>query len=265
MIKIYNNGKDFYNDNKNFLLASPYTEVFFRLDSIYLLETNKKEYAIKAYSNNKALVCLKKEPYSTLFFGDIELVEEMLTFMINNGYEIYNYLCPTLLGDELMNGFNNKEYCFDKGLSMDFMEAKNKYIGKTESVEKAREEDVDEIYSLTLSFIKDCNLDDVVIKDNIRKSIDNYRIIRIDNKIVSMAKMVNNTEKDMKLTYVYTKDEYRGYGYAKNICGSIVNEIIDMGKIATLNVDQNNPISNHVYSKIGFKKVFSQAVYVLKK
>ena len=33
MIKIYDNGTDFYNENKEFLLTNVYSEVFFRLDS----------------------------------------------------------------------------------------------------------------------------------------------------------------------------------------------------------------------------------------
>jgi len=38
-------------------------------------------------------------------------------------------------------------------------------------------------------------------------------------------------------------------------------DFIDMGFIATLNVDINNPISYHLYSSIGFKKLFTQGIY----
>ena len=34
-----------------------------------------------------------------------------------------------------------------------------------------------------------------------------------------------------------------------------------MNEVATLNVDKKNPISNHLYASLGFKKLFSQGVY----
>ena len=58
-----------------------------------------------------------------------------------------------------------------------------------------------------------------------------------------------------------TKPEYRGMGYARKLVNYAKNEIIAQGKIATLNVDKKNPISNHLYSSLGFKKVFSQGIY----
>ena len=50
-------------------------------------------------------------------------------------------------------------------------------------------------------------------------------------------------------------------GYARKLVNYAKNEIIAQGKIATLNVDKKNPISNHLYSSLGFKKVFSQGIY----
>ena len=70
-------------------------------------------------------------------------------------------------------------------------------------------------------------------------------------------------EKNITLipTEVYTRDEYRNFGYARKIVNTIKNEILDMNEVATLNVDKKNPISNHLYASLGFKKLFSQGVY----
>ena len=44
--------------------------------------------------------------------------------------------------------------------------------------------------------------------------------------------------------------------------GADGNGIVSIEKTATEgNVDQLNPISNHIYASLGFKKVFSQGVY----
>ena len=39
------------------------------------------------------------------------------------------------------------------------------------------------------------------------------------------------------------------------------NEILSMGKLATLNVDKKNPISNRLYLSLGFKRILSQSEY----
>ena len=61
---------------------------------------------------------------------------------------------------------------------------------------------------------------------------------------------------------IYTKKEYRGLKYARMVVNTLKNEIISMGYKATLNVDEKNPISYHLYTSLGFKRMFSQAIYL---
>ena len=79
-----------------------------------------------------------------------------------------------------------------------------------------------------------------------------------------MAKIAPSSSTSKKISDVYTRDEFRSLGLARKVVGSVLNEIVDKGMIATLNVDQKNPITNHLYSSLGFKKLFSQSVYVKK-
>ena len=76
-----------------------------------------------------------------------------------------------------------------------------------------------------------------------------------------MARIAPATQDDLRLVLVYTRDEYRGRGYARKGVNSAKNEILAAGKRVTLNVDRKNPISNHLYSSLGFKRVFSQGEY----
>ena len=87
--------------------------------------------------------------------------------------------------------------------------------------------------------------------------------MRKDGKIASFAKIHEWSDADTKISTVYTRDEFRNQGCGRAVVGSVVNEIIDSGRIAALNVDQKNPISNHLYSSLGFRKIFSQGVYAL--
>lgn len=264
MIKIYQNGEEFYNDNKDFLLQNKHIEAFFRLDSPLLKEVNKEEYALKVYDDVHTLAVLLKEPYNLLLYGDKELTNELVDFLVDNNYKIKNYLCDTVLGDELLKSFNKKGIPFVLSIGMDFMDAHNKYPIDTSIVEPAKEEDLEEIFPLIVAFYKDCGLNDAILKDKIKERLLDFRVIRKDGHIISMAKLGSWTPEEMKVSYVYTKDEYRGMGYAKIVVAHVLNEIIDRGYIATLNVDQKNPISYHIYSSLGFKKIFSQGVYVKK-
>ena len=265
MIKLYDNGTEFYEDNKEFLLQNKYTEVFFRFDSPLLTETNKNEYALKVYDEDHALVIFVKDPFNMLLYGDICLCDELVDYLIDNGYRIKDYLCPSELGDALMQAFRKRGFQANVLVGMDFMEAHEKTNAYSTLVEHATLDDLDELYQIAIAFLRDCGLKDTVEKEHIAARIDKYRIVRRDGKIVSMARMGESTAEDKKIAAVYTRDEYRGHGYARMVVGSLLNEIIDMGFYATLNVDQKNPISYHLYSSLGFKKVFSQGVYTLRK
>ena len=266
MIISYPNGEAFINDNASYLNQNKYLSAFFFLDAPLLTESSPKNYAIKVYSNDKQLLGILVEPYNLLLYGDVELLEEMLTFIKDNGLELPGIFGPTNIGErflEISQELLGKEY--HTLVSMDFMEATEITEPSSNEVEIPNLDDVDELCECMVNFIKDCGLTDPVVKDKIASNISNYRIIRRDNKIVSLSRRSPETDNSVRISAVYTRPEYRGQKLARKVVNNIKNEIINEGMIATLNVDQLNPISNHLYSSLGFKKVFSQGVYVLRK
>ena len=60
---------------------------------------------------------------------------------------------------------------------------------------------------------------------------------------------------------LFRSPAYRGKGLARLVVNTAKNEILAQGKLATLNVDKKNPISNHLYRSLGFEPVFSQGEY----
>lgn len=265
MIKIYQTGEDFYLQNKEFLLTNIYTEVFFRLDAKLLLETNKEEYAICVINANKRLVSLRKKPYSTLFFGDSELVDEIIDYLNTNNYSIGDILSPLPLGEIIASTLNKRGCSYIKHLAMDYMICKESLFTSSDLVEKPLLDDVDELLELTKVFAAEVHLVSTETKDKIVKALEEFRVIKDKGKIVAMATVSESTNQDKRIAYVYTKPEYRGRHYAKMIVTNIVNETLANGLFVTLNVDQNNPISYHLYASLGFQKLFSQAVYLEKK
>lgn len=259
MIKNYQNGHDFINDNAEYLNKNKYLSVFFFLDAKLLNETSNTNYAVKVQNNEFKLLALKVEPYNMLLYGDKECLRELLEYLKLQGLALNGIMCPKEIGDCLVKNHN-----YIEDILMDFMETNEYTEPSSNEVEKATIEDVEEIHLCTLNFFKDCGLKDKPDIEAIKKKIDQYRLIKVDGKIASMASFSKGTEDSCRISYVYTKPEYRNHGYARKIVNSIKNEILDMHFTATLNVDQKNPISNHVYSSLGFKKVYSQGIYYLK-
>lgn len=263
MVKVYSDGNTFYEENKAFLLSDKYSEPFFRFDSPLLAQTGREEYALRVSEGDSFLLALLVDPYNILLSGDASLAEELVCFLASNGYRIKDYQCSLELGEKLVECFRREGFDFRLLLGMDFMEAREKTAEPSEPVEHATEKDVDELYEIIWNFIHDCGLNDVARKERIREKLDTYRVLRRDGRIVSIAKVHDWTDTDSKITSVYTRDEYRNRGLARIVVGNALNEIIESGKTAVLNVDMKNPISNHLYASLGFRKIFSQGVFSL--
>ena len=253
MVNIYQNGQEFLNENIVFLSKNKYASSLIILDAKMMDKVDKSNYLLKVESNDKTLLAIRLVPYLTLLYGDYECLDELLSFIKDNQYELPGVMCSTDIGEHLTN--------FDLTIGMDFMECRDKTDESSNDVVNATFDDVNEIADLSQLFFDECGLTDKVDKDRIIERIDSYRLIKANNKIASMARYSFDTENSFRITMVYTRKEYRGCGYARKVVNACKNEILDQGKIATLNVDQKNPISNHLYSSLGFKKVFSQGLY----
>ena len=260
MIKVYKNGKDFIDENFKYLETNKYMSTFFFFDAPLLKESTKINYAIKVEEDNKILLALKVEPYNLLLFGDDYCLDSLLNYLIKENYIFDGIMCSSSIGNRLLEISSN----FYQSLGLDFMEAKNITEESSEEVIVATEKDIDEIFEMTSLFINECGLGDTPNKEGITKFISRYRIIRVNDKIVSMAAYSANNDESFRITYVYTRPSFRGKGYARKVVNRVKNDIIKNGKIATLNVDQKNPISNHLYKSLGFNKIFSQGIYLKK-
>ena len=256
MVKIYPNGDSFLKENLSYLNEDKYASSLILLNSNSIKETNNVNYLLKVEVEGKRLLVNRLSPYNVLLFGDNECLDELLEFLTVNQYEVPGFMCSTSIGEHIKG--------YKKIIGMDFMEASEINEPSSLNVIRASIDDVEEIAKLSIDFFKECGLMDKVNKEKIIQRIDSYRLIKKDNKIISMARYWYETESSSRISMVYTRKKYRGKGYAREVVNTCKNEIISQNRIATLNVDQENPISNHLYASLGFKKVFSQGIYTRK-
>ena len=260
MIKEYYDSNEFINENKSFLDLNLYMSSFFYLDAPLYDPESSYDYMVKVSNNDKWLLAMKVSHYNLMIYGDESLVEELFSYLDYKNYKYEAILSSIEIGNEVIR----IKPIYTQEIGMDFMEAKDYTEETSKDIVTLNENDVDELYELLVKFIKDCGLNDPIIKEKIYPRIHLYRAIKENGHIISFAQLSKYTDTSYKIAFVYTKDEYRGKGYARKVVNSVKNEILDMGFTATLNVDKKNPISNHLYESLGFKKVFSQGVYIPK-
>ena len=80
-------------------------------------------------------------------------------------------------------------------------------------------------------------------------------VLEKDGKIVATAVTNRHLSKGKSVGSVFTPKEERGKGYAYNVVYRLSKELLDSGlEYCVLFTDDSNPISNHVYEKIGYEK-----------
>lgn len=83
-----------------------------------------------------------------------------------------------------------------------------------------------------------------------------------EGSTVSMAGYTGRTPNGIRVAWVYTPPELRGKGYAGACVAALSQKLLDDGrKFCFLYTDLANPISNHVYLKMGYEPVVDATVY----
>ncbi|MBQ0134827.1 MAG: GNAT family N-acetyltransferase [Clostridiales bacterium] len=262
MIRFYENPADMLEEHKAVLDAFPLRSGFFYLDAPAMGKTDKRNYAAAVTEGSRTLLCLKPVPYNMMLLGSKELLGELIESLLGGGYEIGSVLCDEETGAAFcacMSAAGQPEYY--EALAMDYMECGVLTAPTDEETEPACAEDIYELHDCLVRFAKDCGLEEDMGKPEDIRDYANFRVIRRDGHIVSMARRGKDTDTCMRISAVYTRDAWRGQGLAEKTVNAVKNDILASGYRASLNVDQRNPVTNYLYRKLGFERIFAQGQY----
>jgi predicted GNAT family acetyltransferase len=97
----------------------------------------------------------------------------------------------------------------------------------------------------------------------VERSMREKRLYVWDDKgLRSIATWNAPTTHGVRITLVYTPPEFRGKGYASACVAALSHAMLNSGrKICYLFTDLSNPVSNHVYQRIGYVSVRDFAEY----
>jgi predicted GNAT family acetyltransferase len=102
------------------------------------------------------------------------------------------------------------------------------------------------------------------VKELVEQGINDSSIFLWEDQqaIVSMAKKTRPTRNGVVINLVYSPPLYRGQGYATSCVASLSQKLLDDGyKFCSLYTDLDNPTSNKIYMRIGYKPMKDSIVY----
>lgn len=213
------------------------------------------------YHNDKVvLLFLNAYPFNFLVHDliyDEKAISLIAKYVVDNnilirGINARKEVCDCFIKE---TGYNMEET-----LAMDIM-----VIEETKDLEKngqlvlANDDDINLFKNSRIDFFKETMNLTLSEEDSLKltkQDLENqtlYKYINEDNEVVSFLKFNELYPKYGVISLVYTLINHRNKKYGKMMMHDIVsNKIKNYPKIL-LFVDKNNPISNKVYSDIGFK------------
>ena len=257
MLKIYKSGQEFLLDNKDILDNKPIETSFFRFNAHKINTFERYNYCFKLYDEESYLLVLKMEPYNLLLFGDEKFLKECSDVICDYNLHFTGVLASLNLIEGFYKHHVNRrggEYFFRH--KMDLMYLDELLVKPNLNISKPTENDIDDLVTFISIFHKealDSSFPDHVIKKTLIEELDSYYILRVDGQIVSIAKIARKEDKICSISNVFTPKYHRNKGYCQQVVSYIGQELLSEGLMPYLYVDKDNPISNHVYTKIGFK------------
>jgi len=134
---------------------------------------------------------------------------------------------------------------------------------------EAEEKHFDLIYDWALLFQKDINLNyenEFLIKKHVEYIIKSGNaFLWVDGDPVSMVFRERTHNIGFSIGYVYTPDNFQRKGYATNNIYEVCKISLNEGYLySSLLTDLENPISNHIYKKIGFNEICEYQIFDFK-
>jgi len=257
MIKHYKNNLEFLKYHQDYLLQD---ETMYSLILGISKKNNDSFTFLSATLNDEFLLGVLAGKNLIIAANTLEsdVYKELIDYMDNIDYpgiigtrehcEKYNELYIKKYHKPLLVKMNQRIYQCTKV---------NNYSKCLGEISLANYQDVDILQNWALDFYQDID-PNTTLKEARESVVDKinrgtlYKLV-VNNQIVSMTARARSINKTETIGFVYTPLEQRRKGYASLIVETITKEIHKDGKVATLYTDLDNPTSNSIYIKIGYK------------
>ena len=267
----YENLEDFVNDNMNLILEKEWLNCLMVGNCLEGLKQEKNDWLLaKITENNRTeLIMFYRKPWKLLLYSPTDnKSDELFKFAAEEIYKIDSNLLGVNSEKQIANKFA-KNYCEIANLSFKIhkplrilllTKLENANLNQNLIFREVRITDKPILIKFIEDFCSEATNEKYTYKEIEEKSNEyvkkGYYVIEKDKKIVSQAVFSRNLTKGKCVSGVYTAKEERGKGYAYNLIYRMSKKALDEGaEYCVLYTDDENPISNHVYEKIGYHRM----------
>lgn len=267
MIKQYTTGKEFLEESREFLAAFPLETIFFEKNARMMENGTEDGFILRVSREDRrtlwAIQGVKTSgSFPMVLYGETELCGELAEYLYAHGLSFRKVLGSLDMTEAFLTAYEalaGGSHCTN--MEMQIMRCSRAREADTSSVEWAKPEDAEELAALLQAFYLEAThakREFAYALERVREDMAGWAVVRRDGEIVSMAKIVRETEKLGSVTDVYTRPEFRGMGLSRQAVTFLTEYLLERGKLAYLFVDQSNPISNHLYRTIGYEYDIAQ-------
>lgn len=234
-------------------------------------EKNEDWFLAKIIENQKTeLIMFYRKPWKLLMYSPTDNTsDELYKFAAEETYKYVSDLIGVNTEKEIANKFakyycevSKKQYKLVTPMKILVLEK----ISPIETVlsnevifREAREEDKNQLTKYIQQFYMEA-VNEEVNREKAQEKFNSYLekgyyVLEKNGKIISQAVIGRKLINGKSISAVYTPKEERGNGYAYNLVYEISKKCLEQGAdYCVLYTDADNPISNHVYEKIGYEK-----------
>ena len=259
MVKFYKNGNEFFLDNKKTILAEEFKNQLLYKTAIKTadLDLSNDNYNLKITKDDKTLLVSNVINRPMVIVGDVELVKRLVEVIKKHKLNYQGISANYEIVAEFKK-HSEDLLVFHSSLGLMLYYEKPNYQDPNI---KEITQDKDQLIPLLRSFFLELN-DDIRNRDfeELAETKTSYGYY-IDKEIVSFITIGNVYHSYAEIGYAYTKPECRNMGYMQKLLSHVIAILQKQGKDVVLLVDNDNKISNHTYSKLGFKTIYSIESY----
>ena len=266
----YDNVKEFMNDNMKLIEEKEWLNNLMVGNCEDGLKNGTEGWVLARVTNDSKteLIILNRKPWHLLFYSPTNnRTDELFEFIAKEVYKIDKDILGVNGDKELARKFA-KYYCKEANIKYEVQTEMRilllEKIIKSKTNEevtfrKAKFADKLTLIKYLKEFMKEA-LDEKITDEQAEEKFNRYiekgyYVLENKGKIVSQAALLRDLKKGKCVSAVYTPKEERSKGYAYTLVYKISEKAFNNGaEYCVLYTDDTNPISNHVYEKIGYER-----------
>lgn len=260
----YRHSEDFWTDNQAVILGHILEAELVHLNARNNIGPERGFFGLSVKDGDSALLAVQTPPYPMIFFGTGEALPrladaaaERLAVQGNVPAMIHGNLASTAA---ILTALAERGAAYSAGRHL--IQRKCEALADVQTLDLPLVNANEIAYDFTgdyRSFLEECHAryDPDKLRTDIEAMLknDDLYVLMVGSAMVTMGRLQRIVPDGRAVGVIYTPPKYRGHGYSSCCTKQLTRLIFDAGyRFAYLYAEADNPVSNHVYEKLGYRK-----------